>query len=101
MPGHQYTQAEYALQRVVESFGTLLFELAEHDLTHTYAVVFRLCQLENIHYLVLRYLNTGTLPFKGYSEEWLFDGEVYSSSTSETAIATILIWISWKLLRWN
>jgi hypothetical protein len=76
MPGHQYTQAEYALQRVVESFGNLLFEWAEHDLTHTYTVVFRLCQLENIDYLVLRYFNTGALPFEEYSEEWLFDREV-------------------------
>jgi hypothetical protein len=24
---------------------------------------------------VLRYLNTGALPYKEYSEEWLFDGE--------------------------
>jgi hypothetical protein len=76
MPGHQYTQAEYALQKVVESFGNLLFELAEHRLTHTYAVVFRFCQIENIHYLVLRYLNTGALPYNRFSEEWLFDGEV-------------------------
>jgi len=75
MPGHQYTPAEYALQRVVESFGKLLSELAQYHLTHTYAVLFRFCKLENIDYLVLRYLNTGALPFKEYSEEWLFDGE--------------------------
>jgi hypothetical protein len=76
MPGHQYTAAEYALQKVIESFGNFLFELAEHHLTHTYAVVFRFCELENIDYLVLRYLNTGALPFEEYSKEWLFDGEV-------------------------
>ena len=76
MPGHQYTPAEYALQKIVESFGNLLFELAEYHLTHTYTVVFRFCQLENIDYLVLRYLNTGTLHYEEYSEEWLFDGEV-------------------------
>jgi len=75
MPGHQYTQAEYALQRVVESFGNLLFELAEYRLTHIYAGVFRFCQLEDIDYLVLRYLNTGALPYEEFSEEWLFDGE--------------------------
>ena len=69
MPGHQFTQAEYALQKVVESFGNLLFELAEHHLTHTYAVVFRFCQYENIDYLVLRYLNTGALPYEEFSEE--------------------------------
>jgi hypothetical protein len=60
---------------VVESFSNLLSELAEHHLTHTYAVVFHFCQLENIDYLVLRYLNTGALPFEEFSEEWLFDGE--------------------------
>jgi hypothetical protein len=41
MPGHQLAPAEFALQRVVESFGNMLFKLAEHHLTHTYAVVFR------------------------------------------------------------
>jgi hypothetical protein len=50
--------------------------LAEHRLTHTYAVVFHFCQLENIDYLVLRYLNTGALPFEEFSEEWVFDDEV-------------------------
>jgi hypothetical protein len=75
MPGHQYTQAEYTLQKSVESFGNLLFELEEHCLTHIYAVVFGFCQLENIDYLVLRCLNTGALPYKEYSKEWLFDGE--------------------------
>jgi hypothetical protein len=76
MPGHHYTPAEYALQQKVESFARLLSELEEHRLTHIYAVVFRFCQYENIDFLVLRYLNTGALPFEEYSEEWLFDGEV-------------------------
>jgi hypothetical protein len=76
MPGHQYTPAEYAVQQKVESVARLLSELAEHRLTHTYAVVFRFCQYENIDYLVLRYLNTGALPFVEFSEQWLFDGEV-------------------------
>jgi hypothetical protein len=76
MPGHQYTQAEYALQQKVESFGRLLSELEEHRLTHTYAVVLLWCQLEGIDYLVLRYINTGALPFEEFSEEWLFDGEI-------------------------
>jgi len=75
MPGHRYTPAGYTLQRVVESFGNLLYELAEHHLTHTYAVAFHFCQLENIDYLVLRYLNTGALPFKEFSEKSLFEGE--------------------------
>jgi len=76
MPGHQYTQAEYALQQKVEIFGRLLSELEEHRLTHIYTVVLYFCKLENIDYLVLRYINTGALPFEEYSEEWLFDGEI-------------------------
>jgi hypothetical protein len=60
----------------VESFSNLLFKLAEHNLTHTYTVVFRFCQLESIDYLVLRYLNSSALPYKEFSEEWLFDGEL-------------------------
>ena len=101
MPGHQYKQAEYALQKVVESFGNLLFELAEHHLTHTYTVVFCFCQLENIDYLVLRYLSTRTLPYEEFSEEWLFDGETESSSTSETGTGICSIWRHWKQLPWN
>jgi len=76
MPGHPYKPYEYALQRIVECFGKLLSELEEHHSTHTYSVVLLFCQLENIDYLVLRYLNTSALPFKEYSEEWLFDGEI-------------------------
>ena len=80
MPGHLYTPAMYALKKIVKSFGNLHSELAKHHLTHTYTVVFRFCQLENIDYLVLRYLNTGALPFEEYSEEWLFHGEIQFSS---------------------
>jgi hypothetical protein len=96
MPGHQYTPAEYELRKVVETFGNFLSELAEHLSTHTYAVVFRFCQLEGIDYLVLRYLNTGTLPYKEFSEEWLFDGYTQPSSILETAIGTVSIWKGWK-----
>jgi hypothetical protein len=71
MPGHQYSPAEFAHRNIVESFCNLLLELAEQHLAHTYAVVFRFCELENIAYLVLRYINTGALPFEEYSEEWL------------------------------
>jgi hypothetical protein len=67
MPGHQYTPVEYALQQTVELFGRLLSALEEHHLTHIYAVIIRFCQLENIDYLVLRYLNTGALPFEEFS----------------------------------
>jgi peptide subunit release factor RF-3 len=76
MPGHQYTPAEYTLQSIVESVGTMLFELAEHRLTHTYTVVFRFCQFENLDHLVRRYLSTGALPFEEFSEEWLHDNEI-------------------------
>jgi len=69
MPGHKYTPSEYALQQVVELFGNLLFSLEEQFLPHTYQVVFRFCELENIDYLVLRYLRTGLLPFEEFSEE--------------------------------
>jgi len=75
MPGHQYTPAEYALHQKVESFGKLPFELHEARLTHIYAVVFLFCQYESIDYLVLRYLNTGLLPFEEFSEDLLFDEE--------------------------
>jgi hypothetical protein len=75
MPGHQYTPAEYALQLAVDSSTNLRFELAEHQLTHTYAVCVRFCQLESLDYLVLRYLNTSGFPFEELSEEWLYDGE--------------------------
>jgi len=69
MRGHRYTQSEYALHQIVESFGNLLFSLEEQHLTHTYRVGLRFCELENIDYLVLRYLRTGLLPFEEYSEE--------------------------------
>jgi len=75
MPGHRYTHSEYSLQQVVELFGTLLFCLHKHNSTHTYRVVFRFAQLENIDYLVLRYMNTGLLPFEEFSEDLLFDEE--------------------------
>jgi hypothetical protein len=75
MPGHQYTPAKYALQKIVESFGNLLFKLAHHQLTHIYTVGYHFCQLENIDYMVLGYLNTGIVPFEEYSEDWLFNSE--------------------------
>ena len=64
MSGRHLTQSEYALQNAVGLFGDLLYQLDEAHLTHTYQVVFRFCQLEIIDYLVLRYLNTGALPFE-------------------------------------
>jgi len=69
MPGHRYTQSEYALQQVVESFGNLLYALEEQGLTHTYRVALRFCELENIDYLVLWYLRTWLLPFEEFSED--------------------------------
>jgi len=91
MPEHRYTPAEYALKRDVESFGNSVFDLAEHYLTHTYAVVLHFCQLENVEYLVLRYLNTGALPFDEFSKEWLHGRQVQSSSILQTVSGTVSI----------
>jgi len=84
MPGRSLTQSEYAIQKIVELFGNLLFSLHEHNLTHTYHMVFRFAELENIDYLVLRHLNTGLLPFEELSEDLLFNGEAWFISTEET-----------------
>jgi len=83
MPGHRYTQYEYALQQVVELFGNLLFSLHDHNLTHTYQVVFRFVQIENIDFLVLRYLNIGLLPFEEFSKDQWYDAEIWFTSTEE------------------
>jgi len=76
MSGQHLTQSEYALQQIVVLFGELLSRLAEAGLIHTYRNVFRFCELENIDYLVLRYLNTGASPFEEWAKEWLYNGEV-------------------------
>jgi len=64
MPGDHYTPAEYALQLIAECFSNFLFPLEEQCLTHTYWVVLSICELKNIDYLVLQYLNTGAVPFE-------------------------------------
>jgi hypothetical protein len=58
MSRRHLTQSEYALQSVVVIFGILLSLLGEAGLTWIYQDVFRFCELDNIDYLVLRYLNT-------------------------------------------
>jgi hypothetical protein len=75
MPGHHYTPAMFALQRIVEAFGNVPYQSEEAHLTKTYRADFRICKLENIEYLVLTYLNTGALPHKEFIDDWLFDGE--------------------------
>jgi hypothetical protein len=75
MAGDRYTPAVYALQRIVKSFGSLLYDLAEHHLSQTYLVFYRFCELENIDYLVVRYLDTAMLPFKEFSEKSLYNWE--------------------------
>jgi hypothetical protein len=45
--------------------------LDEAGLTHTYRDVLRYCELENINYLLLRYVNTGAGPYEEWAEEWL------------------------------
>jgi hypothetical protein len=69
------SQSEYALQQVVVLFGKLLIQLSEARLTRTYRDVLKFCELENINYLVLRYVDTGAGPYKEWAEEWLHDGE--------------------------
>jgi hypothetical protein len=91
MSGRHWTQSEYALEKVVESFGDLLFQLDHVRLTHTYQVVFRFCQLESIDYLELRYLNTGAQPFEEWADEWLHHGEALSSYILETVSGGDLI----------
>jgi hypothetical protein len=76
MSGARLSPYEYALQKVVVVFAELLIQLDEAGLTRTYCDVLRFCEIENIQYLVLRYVNTGAGPFEGFAEEWLHEGEV-------------------------
>jgi hypothetical protein len=99
MPGHQYTPAVYALQKIVKSFGNLLSELAEHNLTHTNTVEFPFCQYNNIDYLVLIYSITGTFLLGEFPKELLFENEAYCRSILETVSGTVLNWSFWKKQR--
>ena len=76
MSGARLSRSEYALHRVVVLFGELLIQLDEAGLTLTYRDVLRYCELGNISFLVLRYVNTGAGPFEEWAEDWLHDGEV-------------------------
>jgi hypothetical protein len=76
MSGQRLSHSEYALQQTVVLFGELLIQLNEAGFTRTYRDVLRYCELENINYLVLRYVNTGAGQFEEFAEEWLHDGEV-------------------------
>jgi hypothetical protein len=76
MSGAHPSPYKFALQRVVILFGEYLIPLVEAGLTHTYRDVLRYSELENIHYLVLRYVNTGARPYKEWAEQWLHEGEV-------------------------
>ena len=40
---------------------------------------------------MLRYLNTCALPYKEFAKEWLFDGEILSTSIFETGAGIRLI----------
>jgi len=99
MPGHHYTQSEYALQKAVESCGNVLFELDEQHLIHTYRVVLCFTPLDGIDYLLVRNLSTRLLPFEEYCEKWLFDGEVCSSLTLVTDFGESLIWKLFSLVK--
>jgi hypothetical protein len=76
MSGQPLSQSEYTLQQVVVLFGELLIQLDEAGITRTYRDVLRFCELENINYLVLRYVSTGAGPYEEWAEEWLHQGEV-------------------------
>ena len=76
MSGARLSRSEYPLHRVVVLFGELLIQLDEAGSTLTYRDVFRYCELENINFLVLRYVKTGAGPFEEWAEDWLHDGEV-------------------------
>jgi len=76
MSGERLTQSEYALQQVVVLFGELHIQLDKAGWTGTYRDIIRFCELHNIDYLVLRYLNTGAPPLKEFAEKWLHSGEV-------------------------
>jgi hypothetical protein len=92
MSGARPSHYEYALHKVVVLFGELLIQLVEADLTRTYRDVLRYCELENIHYLVLRYVNTGAAPYEEWAEEWLHDVEAESFCSKETGCGGDLIW---------
>jgi hypothetical protein len=81
MSGHHYTPAEYTLQQAVECRSNLFVQLEELRLFHINRVVFHSCESDNIGCLVLRYLNTGALPFQEVSQNWLYDDEAQSLST--------------------
>jgi hypothetical protein len=76
MSGARLSQSKYALQRIVVLFGEPLIQLEEAGLTCTYLYVLRFCELENINYLVLSFVNTGVGPYEEFAEEWLHDGEI-------------------------
>jgi hypothetical protein len=76
MSGAHLLPYQYALHKVFVLFGELLIQLDEADFTYTYCDVLRYCELENIHYLVLRYVNTGAGPYEEWAEHWLLVWEV-------------------------
>jgi hypothetical protein len=76
MSGAHLSPYDYALQKVVVLFGDLLIQLDEAGLTCTYRNILRFGELENIQYLVQRYVNTGGGPYEEWAEERLYDGEV-------------------------
>jgi hypothetical protein len=76
MSEQQLTQSEYALQQIVALFGEPLAQLPEAGVTRIYRHVFPFCELQNIDYLVFKYLITGLQPFEKWAEESLHEGQV-------------------------
>jgi hypothetical protein len=54
---------------VVVLFGGSVCQLEHAGSTHAYGDVFHFCKLENIGYLMLKYLSTGEPPFEEWAEE--------------------------------
>jgi len=92
MPRNWLNQHEYALLRVVQAYGYVLYKLAKHHWTNTYGVVYHFCELQNIAYLVVTHLNTGVLWSEYFTPECLFNREVYCSSRLKAGIGIGLIW---------
>jgi hypothetical protein len=76
MSGRQLTTSEYVQPQFTILSGELLIELEDTPLTHTKQVVLRFCQVENVHYQVVLYLNTGASRFEELAQEWLYDRQV-------------------------
>jgi len=63
------TASQYAHQRLVETIGDAILYCNEWGLTHISPHLLFLAIISDIGYEVHRYITTGQLPFKEWSEE--------------------------------